>query len=190
MTKVQTATLNSDYLTYLASEGRVFYAADADQNDLVTGQTSFAATTPTFVLNVPTGVIAIPLMVRLAQTGTVAGGPIDVIIEIDNAARYSSGGASETVFNAKTGGNVQTTGCAVYSGATASAGYGIRLAGYTLGQDVTTPSTSSEVLWTPAAGLDFLVGPASFLIYTYAATTGPTWFWTLKWAEIGSGDIS
>lgn len=188
---LQTANLGSDFLTYLAADGRIFYASDADQNDLVTGQTSFANTTPTFVLEVPTGTTAIPLMVRLSQTGTVAGGAIDVIMELDNAARYSSGGTTETVLAAKTGGNTQSNNCTLYSGATAAAGYGVRIFGATIGQDVSpAEGAPNEILWTPVAGLDFLVGPAAFLVYTYAGTTGPTWFWTVKWAEIPSGWVN
>lgn len=174
----------NDPLAWLTSEGRVFYASDADQNDLVTGQTSFAATTPTFLLDVPDGTVAIPLMVRLFQSGTVAGGPVDVIIEIDNADRYDSGGTSETVLGSRTTGS-KTNACALYTGATAAAGYGVRIFGATLGQDVTPAEGAvNEILWTPTAGLDLLVGPAAFAVYTYAAATGPTWFWTIKWAEI------
>ena len=173
----------SDLLTWLAAEGRIFYASDADQNDLVTGQTSFANTTPTFLLSVPSGTTAVPLGVRLFQTGTVAGGAVDVIMEIDDAARYSSGGTSETVLCARTTGG-QTNLSTLYSGATASSGYGVRIFGATLGQDVSPAEGAvNEILWTPSAGLDFLVGPASFLVYTYAGTTGPTWWWSIKFAE-------
>src|SRR3990167_679727 len=184
MGRLQALTQNSDLLTYLSGEGRVYYASDTDQNDLVTGQTSFADTTPTFILDVPDGTTAIPLMVRLSQTGTVAGGAIDVIVEIDNADRYNTGGTSETVLGSKTTG-ARTNACALYSGATANARYGIRLMGMTIGQDVSPAEGSpNEIVWTPAAGLDFIVGPGAFLVYTYAGTTGPTWFWTVKWAEI------
>ncbi len=44
---------NADISWRLAIEGRFFYASDADQNDYVTGQTSFANTTPTFLLENP-----------------------------------------------------------------------------------------------------------------------------------------
>lgn len=187
MGTIHALTKQADLLSFLASSGRVYYASDADQNDLVTGQTSFADTTPTFLLNVPTGTTAIPLMLRLSQTGSVAGGAIDVIMEFDNAGRYSSGGTSETVLGAKTTGAL-TNACTLYSGATAAAGYGIRVMGMTVGQDVSPAEGSpNEIVWTPAAGLDFLVGPAAWAIYTYAGTTGPTWFWTIKWAEVPTG---
>lgn len=189
---------NGHPLSALAAEGRVFYASDADQNDLVTGQTSFAATTPTFLLSNPatSGRYMIPLLVGLSQTGTVAGGAVDIIVEIDNADRYSSGGTQETVLCARTDSPLGATAvdgtgsnkCILYSGATASAGYGIRLAGVTIGQDVSPAEGAiQQFIWTPQVGVDILAPGSSLLIYTYAGTTGPTVFWTIKWAEVPSG---
>lgn len=180
----QLAMNSGDLGLLLANQGRVYVASDADQNDLVTGQTSFAATTPTFMIDVPANIVCVPLLVSLGQTGTVAGDAISVIIEMDNADRYASSGTSETVLNTKTGGSVVTNACTVYSGATAESGYGARLFGITVAQDVApAEGISNEIIWTPTSTPEFLVGPAAFLVYTYAATTGPTWFWTLKWAE-------
>ena len=107
----------------LAGEGRTFYASDADQDDKLTGQTSFANTTPTLFLRVPVGTVAIPGLVALGQSGTVAGDAITVIIEIDNEDRLNTGGTSETRFNARTGGaQLPTAQCTVLSTATATAG--------------------------------------------------------------------
>lgn len=184
------SVFTATYVQALGLEGRIFYSSDADQNDYVTGQTSFANTTPTFLLRVPSGTTAIPLAVRLRQAGTVAGGQIDVIIEIDNADRYSSGGTSETVLSSRTD-NPVTNNCTLYSGATAAAGYGVRIFGLVgLEQDVTPlyPELSG-VDWI-GDGSDYLVGPAAFAVYTYAATTGPTWSWAVKWAEIPSTDLN
>lgn len=175
-----------DWASRMALAGRVFYGSDADQNDLVTGQTSFAATTPTIMIDVPSGTTCVPLMVSLTQTGSVAGGAIDVIIEIDNADRYNTGGTSETVLGSRTTG-AETNACTLYTGATANSGYGARIYGITIGQDVSpAEGAPNEVLWTPSGGYDFLVGPAGFLVYTYAGSTGPTWFWTVKWAEFAT----
>ena len=178
---------------YLASIGRVFYTADADQNDGVVGQTSFADTTPTFLIDVPLGQTVIPLMVNLFQVGTVAGGAISVIVEIDNADRYNTGGTSETTLcSLTTGGDLGgtlPTGLGVYSNPTANAGYGVRIDSALMAQDTdpaVTESAQRRYLWTPQAGLDYIVGPGAFVVYTYAATTGPTWWWNLKFAVIPS----
>ena len=173
----------ADVAGLLALEGRVFYASDAAANDRVTGQTSFANTTPTFLLRVPANTVAIPLLTSLGQSGSVAGGDITVIIESDNVDRFSSSGTSETVFNSNTRTGGATNLCTLYSGATATGGYGARIMGITVAADVApAEGISNELIWSPS-GPDFLVGPASFLVYTFAASTGPTWLWTFKWAE-------
>lgn len=172
--------------TRLAAEGRVFYASDADQNDLVTGQTSFANTTPTFLLRNHTTntVICLPLFISLCQTGSVAGGAIDVIVEIDNTIRWSSGGTVETVLSSRPSLG-KTSQCIAYSNPTAASGYGVRVDGVTLGQDVSPAEGAiQQYIWTPTSTMDILDPGMTFLVYTYAASTGPTWFWTIKWAEI------
>lgn len=177
-----------DPAAWLAAEGRVYYGAGAALNTAVTGATSFATTTPTLLLDVPENTTAIPLMARLFQAGTVAGGAVTVLIEIDNADRYTSGGTAATVLGARTTG-AKTQASTLYSTAgsaiTATDAVGVRLAGYLLGQDVSPAEGAvNEVIWTPTAGLDLLVGPAAFIVNTFAAVTGPTWFFSVKWAEI------
>lgn len=174
----------TDPLSALAVDGRCFYSADADQNDLVTGQTSFANTTPSFLLDVPLGTTAIPLFLGLNQAGSVAGGDIFVSMEMDKIKRYASGGTSEKVFNARSD-LALASKCALYSNPTAVAGYGIRTFSVQVAADV-SPAEGAiyELVWTPGGSLDFLVGPAAWAIYTYAGTTGPSWTWSVKWCEI------
>lgn len=187
LAKFGSGILTADYLWELARQGRVFLASDADQNDLVTGQTSFADTTPSFLLDVPTGTTAIPLFLNLSQTGTVAGGAIDVIIEADKRTRYASGGTSEKVFSSR----AQMAGPAskLYTGATAATGYGIRLWAATIGMDVSPAEGAVQGPFWKSEAPYFLDGPASLNVYTYAGTTGPTWFWTVCWAEIPTKDL-
>ena len=94
--------LSYDVAWVLAAGGRVYIASDADQNDRVTGQTSFANTTPTFLLNNPSTstVVCIPFYYQLTQTGTVAGGAISIETEARSATAYASGGTSEGVSSA------------------------------------------------------------------------------------------
>lgn len=177
-----------ELMGFLEGEGRIFYGSDAAQGDLVTGQTSFATTTPTWLLRVPSGTTAMPFLVSATQAGTVAGGVIDFIVEIDNADRFSSGGTTETVLNSKTAGRTFSNNCTLLSGATATDAYGDRVFGIQVGQDVEPAEGAvQEILWTPTVGADYLVGPASLLVYTFAASTGPSWYWTIKWAEFPSG---
>lgn len=168
-----------------ALAGRLVVASDADQNDTVLGQTSFANTTPTFLLNVPSGSCAIPLFVQLTQAGTVAGDYIEVIVEADDIAAYSSGGTSETLYYFRNGAGFATS-CAVYSGATATAGYGIPLLHTRLAEDVDPASADAaqrELIWRPEHPY-ILVGPAALKVFTYAASTGPTWLWSIGFLDI------
>ena len=190
----------TDPLSMFAAEGRAFYASDADQNDTVTGQTSFVNTTPMLLLANPaaSGRVIIPLMVSLTQAGTVAGGDIDVLIEIDDAVRYSSGGTQETVFNARTSSPLGATAAdgsgsnkgILYSNPTASSGYGISVYRQRLGPDVSPAEGAvQEVFWAPTGTLDYIDPGGSMLVYTYAAVTGPTWLWTVKWIEIPTAEV-
>jgi len=183
--------VNSPYITALGMEGRVYISSDADQNDMVTGQTSYADTTPTLMLDVPEGVTAIPLGVFLSQDGTVGGGEILVHIEIDHVVRYASAGTAEAVLSSRTDMPLPNQ-CTLYSGATAVAGYGILVYGGNFPQDV-DPAVADDInwhqfLWTPTVPM-FLVGPAALLVYTYAGATGPSYYWNVKWAEIPSSDL-
>ena len=178
-------SMAGDLAHRIAIEGRKFYASDGDQNDRVVGQTSFANTTPTFLLQNPvgSGMVVIPLFYSLAQTGTVAGGAIDIITELD-VDRYSSSGTSETTFS-----NRPITGRAaearLWSTPTATAGYGVRLAGITAGADVDTAEGAlQEYLWTPTSVMDILDPGTCLKVFTFAGTTGPTWYWTFSWAEV------
>lgn len=181
--------VSRDLMTDLLRRGLVYVAGDADENDTITGATSYAATTPTLLMDVPAGKTAMPLWVHLDQAGTVAGGIITVTLSFDRVLRYSSGGTSESITHMRTSRDVGPGGILVYSTAgsaiTAAAATDARvLTSMTLDQDVTDPNlTESPHLM---AFRDFfppyLVGPASFLVFTYAATTGPTWVWSLGFA--------
>ena len=182
------APVMADYLWRLGLEGRLFVASDGDQDDQVTGQTTIVNTTPTFLLSVPAGITAVPLFLNLSQTGTVAGGVIDVIIEIAAVDKYSTGGTLEGVFNIRTG-QRNVNKCLLRSGATAFAGYGVRLFGASIGQDVSPAEGAVHgPFWKPE--LPYLLdGPASLAIFTQGATTGPTWYWSIGWAEFETRDL-
>lgn len=174
-----------DFLWKASYEGKVFIAGDADQNDTVTGQTSFANTTPTFCLDVPADINAIPLFVNLVQTGTVAGGDIELLIEIDRVKRFSSGTA-ETVFNSA----FKTPKCGMYSTVTAVAGYGMNLLNLDLAPDVSPAEGAVQgPFWTPPYPV-ILKGPASLLIYATAGVTAPTLFWNIGWIELTNAELA
>lgn len=197
---LRTLFSSTDPLSMLAAEGHGFYSSDADPNDVVTGQTSFANTSPTFILSNPagSGVIIIPVMISLTQSGTVAGGDIDVLVELDNTDRFSSGGTAELVFCSRTDSPRGTTAAdgtginkgILRSGATTSAGVGINVYRQRLGADISPAEGAvQEVFWAPTGSLDFMAPGSSLLVYTYAGTTGPTWLWSFKWLEINTDEV-
>lgn len=184
--------INTPIIWDLLRRGRVFVAGDADENDRVTGQNSYVATTPTFLLDVKAGTIAIPLWVHMSQAGTVAGDPIAVYMSFDRAARYSSGGTSEAITSMHTG-RLQSQTSLLYSGATAAAATEARLLkSQLLDQDVTDPNTTESIHWEAFRNFipPFLQGPAALLVFSYAATTGPTWEWSIGWAEIPTANLN
>ena len=160
-------------------------AADAgDQNDRVTGQTSFANTTPTFLLHNPksSGVLCMPSYYQIAQTGTVAGGDISVETEIVTPSAYASAGTAEKTKRLRTSKNTPAR-CSLFSGATATAGYGDAIGHVTLGPDV-SPAEGVINIYEWQAPVGLMLDPDSSLnIFTSAATTGPTWGWHFIWIE-------
>mgnify|MGYP001594413278 CR=1 FL=1 len=177
----------SDFIWRATVDGRIFISSDADFNDAVTGQTTLANTTPTFLLRVPAGTLAVPLFGNFVQTGTVAGSDIDFIVEIDNVDRWSSAGTIELAYNPSLTNRVNS--CELRSGATAAAGYGITVVRYDIAADVSPAEGAIQgPLWKPEIPY-LLEGPASLLIYTNATTTGPTWWWSIGWAEYPTVDF-
>jgi hypothetical protein len=192
----------NDPFGYLSSQGRMYRASGAALNTVATGATSFATTTPTFLLRVKAGAnyAVIPAEARLFQAGTVAGGAITYLMEIDNADRYTSGGTELLYQNCKTNGTALGSLPSFTSGdiqmfdtnssaITATNAVGIRLDGALLGQDVSTAEGAvNEIVWAPQAGIEILAPTASlgasWLINTSAGTTGPSWFYSFKFAVV------
>ena len=181
------------------NKGRVYQAGNPTVGTAVAlSGTGYVATTPALLLTVPVGTIVVPLHVRLFQGGTVAGGVITVIVAADTINRYSSGGTAHTPVNMRVGGTGAASNgttprqslCSFYSGATAAGvTTHIELAAAIITHDVaTTPFTpQTRFEWAPIANGEpapMLVGPASLLIHSFAATTAPSWFYSVKWLEL------
>ena len=186
---------SADYLHALAREGRIFGAGDSTLVATITGRTSMATTSPDLLLKVPDGTVALPLYLQLTQTGTVAGGEITIHIEYDNADRYTSGGVEETTLSTRTDAPLAKA-CTLYSSSTAivaTDAYGMGLWHGEFIQDI-DPAVADDFSWhnwewRPPVPV-YLVGPAAFLVYTFAATTGASYFWNFFWAEIPESEFT
>lgn len=182
--------VQADLLWEFAKQGRIYVASDADVDDLVSGtiSASFTTATTTFLLDVPEGTTAFPLFVNMQQAGTVAGGAISLFIAIDNKKRYASAGTSERIFN-QLG---KASACTLYSGATATVdtvSYGARVFGTVMGPDVSSAEGAITAgIWRPEVPY-LLRGPASLLVYSHAATTAPTWAWSIGWASAPTDEL-
>jgi hypothetical protein len=175
----------------LAAQGRLFTASAAAANTTVTGATSFATTTPTFLLDVPEGTTAFPLRFTGGQTGTVAGAVVHGIVVWDNADRYTSGGTAATVLNQMfhTRTSISTFYTATGSAIVATDAYGVRDMAISTAADVEPAEGAlQELIWTPNGGPIGLRGPAAWLLHAYAGTTGPTLWYTFTWGEVRSVD--
>ena len=131
----------------------------------------------------------------MEESRSLSGWRRTVHIEIDNISGRASGGVEETVFNARSDGP-RTNQAKLWTGATATAGYGINLDSWGLPQDV-GPAVADDWnwhqrVWGPMKDLGFpimLKGPACMKIFTYAATTAPSWLWSIAWAEIDESEL-
>lgn len=187
------AGYSADLMWKLAKAGRIFTYGDADTDDMVAGYAtgSFSSATPTFVLDVPAGVTAIPLVSNLQQGGTVAGGTVFLFITIDDTTRVISPGAFEKPFNplgtAPQSKLYSTSGSIGVTADTNS--FGQRVWGTQIGQDVAPAEAAVQAgIWVPEYPL-LLRGPASMIWYSHAATTAPTWVWSIAIAEIPTAEL-
>jgi hypothetical protein len=162
-----------------AAMGARFSFTHQTLGSTVTGQTSLAATTPTFLIAQTTAGTRLTLnRIELTQDGTVAGAKIDVIVAIDTANRFSSGGATHVPQNHSARSTV-TSGATCYTNPTASAaGGGTR---YLDGTNIAALVNTRTVLYYYDEAQIGTTG--SILIYTSAATTGPTWKWRIVYTE-------
>jgi hypothetical protein len=161
--------------------GRRFYTTHQTPGTVVTGQTSFVATTPTFLLRQAASTRRVILRsIMLSQDGTVAGGKINVAVVLDTADRFSAGGTAIVPQNPSGPSAVASAITSFLFNPTATAAGG--------GTRVLVQAAAVAALGS-VLSIDFkdgvIVGTTgALLIYTWAATTGPSWQIILEWEEV------
>lgn len=160
--------------------GYLFTCTHQTASTTLLAQTSFVATTPTFIIEQSAASRrVVGLEYWLNQEGTaVAGGPVFIRVMIDSVARRASGGTTVTPQNANMESAI-TSGATVYFNPTASAA--------TATQRVIWAHTAPASLGT-MSNLDLEDGlgigvTGSILIYVWAATTAPTLSFAFRWKE-------
>lgn len=142
----------------------------------ITGQTSYVATTPTFLLYQSASTRTINgLSLWLSQMGTVAGGTITIAIGIASTSLYSSGGTALTP-NSRDAAQSKTPSASFRYNPTAT------------GAPTFIWSASAPATLGTITTFDFEDGisigtTGSIAVYTFAATTGPTWALGVEWWE-------
>jgi hypothetical protein len=163
----------------------------------VTGQTSWVATTPTFMLyktSSNTTTRTIISLISLEQTGTAAVGAISLIGCIDPTNRYSSGGTAVVpkLTSLQQVDSGTTPDFTFRYNPTASAASGTADLVPRYFNCGTFPAVTGTTLPTIDCQDEFVIkGPGTFMLYTQAATTGPTWNFTFEVIEeaLVGGDL-
>jgi len=184
-----------DLYDQLVSDGRVFIGSNVARETAAamgTASATFDDTDPALLLDVPTGTTAIPLEIIMNQAGTVAGGNTMVLITLSDKLRYTSGGVAIPRQNMRFD-EPRTSNCPFYEGTTDIVAIAntddITLWGNMLVHDV-DGLYGSNVDWSARKFLaPRLVGPASMVIYAYAASTQPSYLFSIKWAELDTTDV-
>lgn len=176
-----------EFFSELGLEGRAFSCSNtAVQTALASGGTSFSATAPSFSMDVPSGTVVVPTGIRLNQGGTVAGAVITVLVTWDVALRYGSAGTALNSYNMRTD-KPYNSAVTWYTGATTAAATNQNLLyGAILKADVSSSPMAAEQfvnLNQKNCQFPILVGPAAIVIFTFAGTTQPSWFYNFQWIE-------
>lgn len=167
------------YRHRLTRKGRRFIATHQTLGTDITGQTSLVATTPTFLLYQASEATLIAInSIVLSQSGTVAGGLIDLVVGIDNTNRFSAGGTVVTPSNLLAG-DATTANSTFRTNPTATAA---GTTDYIFNRTVAASLGAVSVLDIG----DEVVIPqtGSLVIHTAASGTGPSWRFEVDYTEI------
>jgi len=181
------------WLTAMAMEGRVFNTSHASPDTKMTAAVNYDATHPSVCIVVPAGVVMIPVSLNLSCED-MAGTDNHVTIITDAGDLYSSGGtACAAVTNLRTDSPYSSALTKVYASDSAitatdpGAGETNLFTYFNAFADATT-SPPVNVNWAPAAP-PVLVGPASFLVYVYGASTAAEYGFAFQWVELPKNSV-
>ena len=189
------AAFTADYALKLSLMGRSFSTTGAAANTKTGAlSTSFVDTTPSLLLDIPTGTVCMPQRVQLVQTATVGGGAVQALIAVSRTAiAYSSGGSVLAGWSTRNDAPY-TQACTFYLSATATTALLTRqVAQFQVGPDVSTAEgADNTMLWTPKKYNQplILVGPASFGVFCWSTGTGVDLFYSIGWSEVPSAWVT
>lgn len=165
----------------LLFQGRRFIATHQTQGTTITGQTSFAATTPTFLLRQNATTVRVVIRnIALTTMGTAPGGNVNIAVVVDTANRFSAGGAAVVPQNLNEASATASGITSFLTNPTATAEGATHRVVTQTGIGTTVPTT---VFIDYKDGL-FLSVTSSLLVYTWAASTAPSWLFNFEWSEL------
>ena len=177
-----------------ALQGRMFTCKQTTIGTAIAGSAQAAGaivlTAPTFRFTVPVGTTVFPRKLNLSFAAG-AGTDNEIALIYTNTNSYTSGGTAVTPLNYRTDGPRATvvTNCCIAAGAAVvEAGLGDVRAIY---QDILPLAFTFASSYTLQYKIDKVwedlmpvVGPASVLLFVVGATTTPTFYFSMDWAEI------
>jgi hypothetical protein len=186
-----------------AREGRVFSTHNPTVGTALTASAAAAGghvlTAPSIRMTVPTGYIAVPLFGKWTFSA-MAGTPNEMAIVASEGDTYTSGGTSVTLtaYNSIVSASPPKTssvtnlrsgsGSALVEG-TLVAPRVIDIQYFARADAVSEPKAD----WTYSAAAkgfyEYVIGPASLLIYISAVTTASAYEFTFSWAELDRNEI-
>ena len=179
-------------------DGRVYLLSNIARETpaaMGTASATFDDTDPALLVDVPNGTTMVPLEIILNQAGTVGGGVLRVLITLSDKIRYDSGGIAIPKQNMRFD-EPKSSACPAYEGTTDIVAVAntddITLHAAYVDPDVATApyGTPTRVHWSAREFIaPVLVGPASLVIYTYSASTQPSWFFVIKYAEFDTTEV-
>jgi hypothetical protein len=187
----QGAAVTVDQYLQWVLEGRVFCSSDADGDDPVAAISTWVATTPQLLIDVPTGTSVLPLWAGANNLGTTAGTTGAYILMYDTVDRFGSGGTAEGITSMRTD-SPYAPQAVLYSTPTANAATAARtvfVQHYETDNGAAT-NADDNLAWSAKTNFSpLLVGPAAFIVWIEGdATSG--FAWTVGWAEFPTADIT
>ena len=187
------ALVTMDWYTAMALEGRVYNINVATPDTTMTAAVNYDATHPSVIAVAPAGTIMIPVFFNIALEDA-SGTDNHIIIGCDSANLYASGGtAVSSAYNIRTdepNASAVTVKYASDSAITVTdPGVGERiLYNYINAFADATTSPALVVDWQPKAP-PVLVGPATFFVYVWAASTASEYEFSFQYIELPNNAI-
>jgi hypothetical protein len=169
----------------LTWEGKVFGISNPTVGTEIVGQTSFANTLATFSLRNLGSKAMVPLYALLGQAGPVAGGVIVVSVQTLDTDQFTSG-TQVTVRNRNQRNSDGSSVLAFHTATlpTFTTGNANQVFAREVFQTVSAANADNTINAFGYPGICVVRPTGAIHIYTDAAITGPSWSFSITWAEL------